>query len=145
ALTVSLLDVRDRDTDAFHVVSNAFSMPKDTAEQKAERSAAIQEGLKGCTRTPLEMMELCADAIALTASLQERGFNSSSASDLGVALLSLKSALQSAWLNVLINIGSLQDRDFAEDCRRRGEALLARSLPLADAGYQNIVSMITAE
>ena len=145
ALKASLLDVMDRDTEAFNVVSAAFSMPKDTDEQKAARSAAIQEGLKGCTRTPMEMMELCADAIALTASLQERGFNDTSASDLGVALLSLKAGIQGAWLIVLINIGSLKDRAFAEDCRKRGEALLERALPIADAGFANIVNLIEGE
>ncbi len=141
-LKARLLDVMDRDTEAFNVVSDAFSMPKDTDEQKAARSAAIQEGLKGCTRTPMEMMELCADGIALTASLLERGFNDSSASDLGVAFLSLRSGLQGAWLNVLINIGSLKDQAFAADCRKRGEALLERALPLADAGYAKVVAMI---
>ena len=107
----------DRDTEAFNVVSDAFSMPKETDEQKAARSAAIQEGLKGCTKTPMEMMELCADGIALAASLQERGFNDTSASDLGVAFLSLKSGLQGAWLNVLINVGSIKDAAFAGDYR----------------------------
>jgi len=143
-LKARLLDVMDRDTEAFNVVSAAFGMPKATDEEKAARSAAIQEGLKGCTKTPMEMMELCADAIALAASLLERGFNDTSASDLGVAFLSLKSGMQGAWLNVLINIGSLKDRDFAEDCRKRGELLLERALPLADAGYARIVEMIRA-
>jgi len=143
-LKARLLDVMDRDTEAFNVVSAAFGMPKATDEEKTARSAAIQEGLKGCTKTPMEMMELCADAIALAASLLERGFNDTSASDLGVAFLSLKSGMQGAWLNVLINIGSLKDRDFAEDCRKRGELLLERALPLADAGYARIVEMIRA-
>ena len=34
------LDVMDRDTDAFLVVSNAFALPKATDEEKAARSAA---------------------------------------------------------------------------------------------------------
>ncbi len=142
ALKARLLDVMDRDTEAFNVVSDAFGMPKDTDEQKAARSAAIQEGLKGCTKTPMEMMELCADGIALAASLLERGFNDTSASDLGVAFLSLKSGLQGAWLNVLINIGSLKDQAFAAEYRKRGEALLERALPLADAGFAKVVAMI---
>ncbi|MCR5825310.1 MAG: cyclodeaminase/cyclohydrolase family protein [Oscillospiraceae bacterium] len=144
-LKARLLDVMDRDTEAFNVVSAAFGMPKATDAEKAARSAAIQEGLKGCTRTPMEMMELCADGIALAASLLERGFNDTSASDLGVAFLSLKSGLQGAWLNVLINIGSLKDRAFAEECRKQGEVLLQRALPLADAGFAKVVSMIEGE
>ncbi len=141
ALQAKLIDVMDRDTDAFMVVSEAFGMPKETDEQKAARSAAIQEGLKGCTRTPMEMMELCDETVTLAASLIGR-FNDTSASDLGVALLSLKAGIQGAWLNVLINIGSLKDREFADECRSRGEALLAHALPLADECYAEILKLV---
>ena len=41
------MDVMDRDTEAFNVVSAAFGMPKATDEEKAARSAAIQKGLEG--------------------------------------------------------------------------------------------------
>ncbi len=140
-LQKKLIDVMDRDTDAFMAVSAAFGMPKETDEQKAARSTAIQEGLKGCTRTPMEMMELCDETITLAASMIGR-FNDTSASDLGVAVLSLKAGIQGAWLNVLINIGSLKDRAFADEYRRRGEALLAHALPLADECYATILKLI---
>ena len=140
-LQAKLIDVMDRDTEAFNVVSAAFGMPKETEEQKAARSAAIQEGLKACTRTPMEMMELCDETVMLAASLIGR-FNDTSASDLGVALLSLKAGIQGAWLNVLINIGSLKDRAFADEYRSRGEALLAHALPLADECYAAVLKLI---
>ncbi len=140
-LQAKLIDVMDRDTDAFNVVSAAFGMPKATDEEKAARSAAIQEGLKGCTKTPMEMMELCDETVTLASSLLGR-FNDTSASDLGVALLSLKAGIQGAWLNVLINIGSIKDREFAAEYRRRGEALLAHALPLADESYAEILKLI---
>jgi len=140
-LQEKLIDVMDRDTDAFNVVSAAFGMPRETDEQKAARSAAIQEGLKACTRTPMEMMELCDETVTLAASLIGR-FNDTSASDLGVAMLSLKAGIQGAWLNVLINIGSIKDRAFADEYRSRGEALLAHALPLADECYAAILKLI---
>jgi len=130
-LKVRFLDVMERDTEAFHAVSAAFGMPKVTEEEKTSRSAAIQWGLEGCTRTPFEMMELSVEALELTASVLGRS-NDSAASDLGVSALCLRAAIQGAWLNVLINIGSLKDRDLAEEYRGKGEALLARALPLAD-------------
>ena len=141
-LKVRLLDVMDRDTEAFNLVSGAFGMPKETDEQKAARSAAIQEGLKACTKTPMEMMELCAETAALAASLLERGFNDTSASDLGVAFLSLKAGIQGAWLNVLINIGSIKDEEFASEYREKGKSLLDKALPMCDACFEKLVSMI---
>ena len=43
----------DRDTEAFNVVSAAFGMPKETDEEKAARSAAIQKGLEAAPPPPL--------------------------------------------------------------------------------------------
>ena len=135
------LDVMDRDTDAFLVVSNAFAMPKATDEEKAARSAAIQKGLEGCTATPFEMMELAAETIELTESLLGR-FNTASASDLGVGALSLRTAVQGAWLNVLINIGSLKNKDLAEDYRTKGTALVERVVAAADRVYAEVLTLV---
>ena len=141
-LKAKLLDVMDRDTEAFNLVSAAFSLPKETEEEKAKRSAAIQEGLKACTETPLECMALGCEAVVLAHDFLEQGFNTSSASDLGVAFLSLSAAIRGAWLNVLINLGSIKDEAFRAERWAKGEALLAKSLPLAEAGYEKILAIV---
>ena len=141
ALKDRFVDVMDRDTEAFNVVSAAFGMPKATDEEKAARSAAIQKGLEGCTATPFEMMEIATATLELTESLLGKT-NDSAASDLGVSALSLRAAIQGAWLNVLINIGSLKNKELAEDYRVKGEALLAKALPLADKIYAEVVTML---
>ena len=135
------LDVMDRDTDAFLVVSNAFAMPKATDEEKAARSAAIQKGLEGCTATPFEMMQLAAETIALTESLLGR-FNTAAASDLGVGALTLRTAVQGAWLNVLINIGSLKNKELAEDYRAKGQALVDEVVTAADRVYAQVLTLV---
>ena len=141
ALKDRFVDVMDRDTEAFNVVSAAFGMPKETDEEKAARSAAIQKGLEGCTATPFEMMEIAVETLELTDSILGKS-NDSAASDLGVSALSLRAAIQGAWLNVLINIGSLKNKELAEDYRVKGEALLAKALPLADKIYAEVVTML---
>ena len=141
ALQEKFLDVMDRDTDAFMVVSAAFGMPKATDEEKAARSAAIQKGLEGCTATPFEMMVLAAETIELTESLLGR-FNTASASDLGVGALSLRSAVMGAWLNVLINIGSLKNQELAEDYRAKGQALVERVMAAADRVYATVLTLV---
>lgn len=141
SLRARFLDVMDRDTEAFLVVSAAYAMPKSTDEEKSARSAAIQRALVGCTETPFEMMELAAETVELTASLLGR-FNTSAASDLGVSALSLRAAVQGAWLNVLINIGSLKDRALAEQSRSRGAALVEQVLERADAVYQAVLTLV---
>ena len=140
-LKARFVDVMDRDTEAFNVVSAAFGMPKATDEEKAARSAAIQKGLEGCTATPFEMMELALETLELTAELLGKT-NDSAASDLGVSALSLRAAIQGAWLNVLINIGSLKNKDLAEDYRKKGEEMLTKALPLADKIYAAVVATL---
>ena len=144
ALQDRLLALMEEDSRAFLQVSEAFSLPKDSEEQKVLRSAAIQEGLKTCTRTPMEMMRLCEGAISLAFDFLEKGFNLSSASDLGVAFLSLQSAMQGAWLNVLINLSSIKDPAFVREYREEGEAILKRSLPLAGKGYAKVLDLVQA-
>lgn len=137
-LKARFVDVMDRDTEAFNAVSAVFAMPKDTDEQKAARKAAMREALKGCTKTPFEMMQLACETLELTRSLVGR-LNASAASDLGCSALSLRAAIQGAWLNVLINISGIADEAFAAEYRKNGEALLAKALPLADEIYEEIL------
>lgn len=139
ALKARFLDVMDRDTEAFNVMSAAFAMPKVTDGEKAARSAAIQAALVGCTETPFEMMELALESLELTASVLGKT-NASAASDLGVSALSVKAAVQGAWLNVLINIGTMKDKELAAGYRQKGEAILAKALPLADKIYDAVVA-----
>ena len=141
ALRACLLDLMDRDTEAFLQVSAAFALPKATEEEKAARSAAIQRGMAGCMAPPLEVMDLAAQALELAPSLLGR-YNESSASDLGVAALSLHAGLRGAWLNVLINVGSLKDRGAAEAALETGRHLLARAMPLADKVYDAVASSL---
>lgn len=141
ALRAQYLDVIDRDTEAFNGVSAVFAMPKETEEEKAARKAALQEALKACTKTPYEMMELALQGLELTAELVGKS-NASAASDLGCAALSLKAAIQGAWLNVLINVGGINDEAFTAEYRKKGAQMLEKALPLADSIYQQVLESL---
>lgn len=137
ALKGELLVAIDKDTEAFNMVSAAFALPKATDEEKKARSAAIQNALVACTESPLAIMRLSAEAIKLACKLSGH-FNTSAASDLGVSALMIRSGLLGAWLNVLINIGSLKDTEKAAAYKAEGEAILAEAIPLADNLYKTI-------
>lgn len=137
ALKAAFLTAMQIDTEVFTHFSAALAMPKETEEQKQARSCAVQAALIDCTQSPLSMMELAVQSLELTASAIGKT-NVLAASDLGVSALMLKAAIQSAWLNVLINIGSIKDKQQAELFRKQGEALLQKALPLADCIYAEI-------
>ena len=113
ALKEQLLLAVDTDTEAFNAVSAAFGMPKATDEEKAARSQAIQAGMVLCIESPLAMMRKSLEVLHL-ADRVVKGFNTSSASDLGVGVLLVRAGLYGAWLNVKINIGSMKDKELAE-------------------------------
>ncbi len=138
ALKDKFVTIIDTDTEAFNAVSAVFTMPKDTDEEKAARKAAMLEALKGCTVSPYQMMELAAEALELVSALVGKS-NATAASDLGCAALNLKSAIQGAWLNVCININGMADQAFADEYRAKGQALLDKALPMADAAYAAIL------
>lgn len=137
----TLTEQIDRDTEAFNQVSAAFKLPKETEEERQKRSQAIQTGTLASTEAPLETMRLALEALRNGKELL-KGFNESAASDLGVAALNLLAAVRGAWLNVLINIGSLKDREKAEAFRQEGEAVLREAEALADEIYSEIVKLI---
>lgn len=137
ALQARFLELMDEDTLAFGEMSAAFALPKGTDGEKAARSLAIQKALLTCTKTPFAMMQLCAQALELAHEALGKT-NAGALSDLGVSALSLRSAMQGAWLNVLINTGSMKDPLQAHFYRTSGKTLLEKALPLADEIYQKV-------
>ena len=53
-----------------------------------------------------------------------------------------KRQVQGAWLNVLINLGSIRDAAFAAQYRTRGQILLDEALPLSQRIYGRILEMM---
>ena len=101
----------EQDTEAFNKVMEAYGLPKDSEDQKALRSAAIQEATKEAALVPLEVMKHVVDAMTLTKIVAEKG-NANSVSDAGVSALMFHAACESAALNVQINLASIRDTEF---------------------------------
>lgn len=131
----------DTDTDAFNLVTAAYAMPKETDEDKKARSAKIQEALKECARVPFELILRCEKALSILMPMLGK-FNTNAASDLGVCALNLKSAALGAWLNVLINIGSIKDTELAEKYRSDGQKAVDSICRMSDEIYDHVLSLM---
>jgi formiminotetrahydrofolate cyclodeaminase len=118
----------DEDTNAFNMVIAAYRLPKETTEQNAQRAAAIQAAYKEATVVPLQLLELCAEAVALLKIIGEKG-NKNSLSDAGVAVLMLEAACEGAAMNVRINLANITDLSFVE-----GNKILTNSLQVSISG-----------
>ena len=107
------MDLIDRDTEAFNKVMEALKLPKETDEEKRIRKEKIQDALKGAALVPLETARMCAEMIELCKEVAEKG-NKNSITDVGVAAIMAKAGLESAILNVKINLKSINDEKFIE-------------------------------
>ena len=135
------VDVMNRDSEVFDVLIESLALPKENDAQKAIRRGAVQASFRNCTEVPLTMMEVCLESIDLLTTLVGTT-NPNVVSDLGIAALTLKTAMQSAWLNVLINLSSLKDKEYADECCHKGEAMLAHAIPLAEECYEKVLKVI---
>jgi len=118
-----LLALVDEDTRAFNAIMTAFGLPKDTPEQKASRKDAIQSASKYATEVPFRTLETAVDAIPLIQEMINKG-NPNSLSDAGVGAACLLTAMQGAWMNVLINAQGLYDKVWAADMTAKAEKLI---------------------
>ena len=134
AIREELLALVDEDARAFDRVMAAFRLPKETDEDKAARSEAIQRGYQAATEPPARLCARALRVLELAVEVAERG-NPNAVSDAGVAALLAGSALEGAALNVLINVGSIRDEVFRGEheaavrtARSRAQELRERAL-----------------
>ena len=97
----------------------------------ALRCRLLDMGLTPKTCVPLQIMEKCAEGIALAGQYAAKG-SVLAVSDAGCAAVLCKAALQAASLNVFINTKLMADRSRAAALDARADALLAEFVPRAD-------------
>jgi len=121
-----LLFLVDEDTAAFNKVMAAFGLPKDSPDEKAARSAAIQTANKYAAEIPLRVMETASHAYPLLADMAEKG-NPASISDVGVGLLAVRACIEGAGMNVRINLGGLKDEAVRSSLREKMKQVMDAS------------------
>ena len=108
ALSDVLLDLVDRDSEAYEGVMAAYRLPKASDDEKAVRKTAIQAAMRKAAETPLEAMRRASEALGSAPVIARLG-NANAASDVVVAVELLLAAAHGARTNVEINLESLDD------------------------------------
>jgi len=148
----SLLDEADRlrgnlialiedDVEVFGEYSRASKLPRSTEEEKAHRQTAVQTALKAATEVPLQIVDVSVRVMELCRPCAEKG-NTWAVSDAGVAVVLAEAAAKSGALNVLINLGSIDDTGFVERKRAELEHLLRGTSDLCDETYDYVVGRL---
>lgn len=123
-----LVALVDEDTEAFNRIMAVFAMPKNTPEEKAARSAALEAATLYATEVPLRTMKAACETFDLLETMAVSG-NPASVSDAGVGALAARSAVLGAQLNVRINAAGLKDRKAAD-------AILTEAAQIADTAVR---------
>src|SRR5256714_6071342 len=135
-----LLSLVDEDTAAFTEVIDAFALPKESAEEKAARAAAIAKATKYAAEVPLKVMETASKSYELLAEMAERG-NPASVSDIGVGALATRACIEGAALNVKINLAQLKDEKFKTASLKRIEQISTDS----DTQFEKISQVVASK
>lgn len=117
----------DRDSEAYDRVFACFKMPKATDEEKAARSAAIQEATKFAAQVPMEVARRAYGLMDTIAQVARKG-NQNAVTDACVAMMAARSAVLAALMNVRINLGSLKDKEFALAMQAEADGLEQKAL-----------------
>ena len=112
----------DEDTEAFNKIMAAFGLPKESDVDKANRKKAIQEATKYAIEIPLKVMEVCYQSFEIIEAMANIG-NPNSVTDAGVGALCARAAVLGAGMNVRINTGDLEDKEYVAKVLSRVEEL----------------------
>ncbi len=131
----------DKDAEAFEPLSKAYGMPKDTPEQVAEKAKVMEECSINACLVPLEIMRKSYEGIKIHERMGQIGTRIA-ISDVGCGVVFLKAALESGYLNVIINLGAIKDQEYVDKTTKEIETLMAEGKKIADETMALVVGKI---
>ena len=136
-LATKFLELADEDAQAYAGFSAAAKLPRDTDEERATRSAAMAAAARKASQVPMATVEACQELVAMAESLVGRS-NVNASSDLNVASLLGEAAARGAAENVLVNLPSVNDDDFAAEMTDKVMTLLDNIEEFAAATHEMV-------
>ncbi|MCL1802494.1 MAG: cyclodeaminase/cyclohydrolase family protein [Eubacteriaceae bacterium] len=119
----ALVSLIDEDAENFIPLSKAYSLKASTPEEKEKNTQILQDALKQAAKAPIEIARISYRAIALHEELLDKG-SSLAISDVGCGVALLRAALDSAWLNILINVNAITDEEYTKAVKDEISALV---------------------
>ena len=136
-----LLELIDKDAENFYPLSQAYGLPKDTEEQKKEKEETLQKCYKVAIQGPVEIMRLCHETVALLDELVEKGSKLAISDDACGAIL-VKASMQSAWINVVVNLNCIKDEEFKTSLRSELVPMMERDVGICDRIHGQILERL---
>lgn len=128
-----LMTLIEKDAEVFEPLSAAYGIPKDDPD----RDAVMERALAAACSVPMEILREISGILDVVVQLSEKGTRLA-VSDVGVAASALRSAMESAALNVYINTRLMKNREYAEKINAQAEEILNSGITTCDAIYKKI-------
>ena len=121
-----LIGLIDSDVLAYQKFADACKLPRNTEEEKVTREQKIQEVSKEALGVPLETMIVSAGLLPAADKLLARG-NRNLITDVGCGVIFLMAGIESAKLNVEINLKNITDARFIETTKSKVDEVMSGS------------------
>lgn len=128
----------DRDAEVFEPLSKAYSLPSSTQEEAEYKSEVMEPLLANAAEVPMQIMEEAISMLDALLYLKEKG-SRLAVSDVGVAVMLLRTALTGAMMNVKINTKAMKNRENAALIDTKAFRLLKEGMEGADRLYNSIL------
>ena len=125
------------DIEAYGRLSACYKLPRETNEERATRTEAIQKQLVEAALVPLEVAERAAELVQCCERIIEIG-NATVISDVATGAILASGAGDGAALMVRINVQALKNDELADELRER----LNRALSIIASGVQRVTSRV---
>lgn len=112
-ICAELLDDIKRDSESFDQYMQALTLPKETEEEKAARTEAMQNGLKAAVAVPLSVAKAACQILPYAETMVVKG-NKTAVTDALVAAMMARTAVLGAGFNVKINLESIKDQEYVD-------------------------------
>lgn len=134
----------DGDAEAFEYLMQAYRMPKTTDEEKAMRSALIQERIVYAIEAPLRTMHALCNTIMLFNEVQSK-CSKDVISDVAVGVELCKAALKGSSMNVFINAMMMKNVQKRTSYITEAEYMITKYGAVADSVYADVKKVILAD
>lgn len=121
-----LLSLIDEDVNAYDNIISVYEMASNTEEEKIIKNQKKQEALVLCAEPPIKVIQVSLACMDYASKLFGKTTKSAE-SDLIVGTINLKSAINSSYQNVLINVKYIKDEEQAEGLKTFAKAMVEKS------------------
>jgi formiminotetrahydrofolate cyclodeaminase len=136
-LRLRFQQLMQEDIEAYGRLSASYELPRETSEERAMRSTAIQERLVEAALVPLEVTECAAELVQCCQRIAEIG-NATVLSDIVMGAILASSAGEGAALMLRINLRAMKDEKLITELGDR----LSRGLTLISEDVQQVRTIV---